>query len=1115
MVRKSRVSEHFCLVLAVALFLAGWSRIDAQVAGATITGEVRDATGSAVPEAQLTITNEATAQRRVVKSNEVGIYVAPGLPIGFYRIEAEATGFKKTIRENVQCNVAQVVRVNINLEVGQLTESVTVQEAAPVVATETTSLGNIRYGQQIQALPLNARGLSGLYTLTAGVPVYSSGVNPSVTGFVDNNGVGNTGFLIDGTVGNSPINGNSGNVPSLNGRVIEQDMPNLESVAEFKFNTSNDKAEFGQSSSISIVSKSGGNQLHGSVFAYNRVGATSARSFFAARRESLTRNQYGLSLGGPVYIPRVYDGRNRTFFFGAFEGFRDHRLFPVTGLFPNSKEKSGDLGSVLSKVVLRDPDGGTFPNNVIPSSRIHNVSKAMLSYVPAVAGDQSASVAAAFNFSGAKPQIDHTDKFDVKGDHRLSDKDSLSARLTYSDNFNHWTNASPLPNEFGLGLQDTLARQFSLAETHIFGPSQLNEFRVGYWRKRRLVRVGYSEVDFLTGSQAIPGIHPPPPFQGPPSLTIGSSALGITSSMFSASTTSRKAAEDTIQVTDSYTLTRSRHTFKVGADVRRPRINNYSVAAPAGNFGFTSSASTASSATGDSYADFLLGLPQTASWAVAKDGYTRNWQYSIYAQDDFKVSSRLTVNFGVRWEYFGRLGELYGRDANYDFSLRRVTVPAKGRSYFLPEFNGNQLIVDAESVGLGKRLLEPDVNNYAPRIGFAYQPFSSGKTVLRAAYGVFYTPPSGFLNFQTSTGPPFNTSYSYSRATAIGAGGRPPSFDNPVATGGASSNLLFSVNSVDRRYRDLYSQVWNFTVEQALREDLSLRLSYVGNKGTRLYRQVYANACLPGLVACEARTAAQSPRADVNFPVTGGGIQTVGRSIYHSMQAEIEKRYSEGLFLNFNYTLGRVIALTSSPADPLGNASLDRGRDATSITSVVHFNSVWDLPFGPRQRLLASASGALAKVVGGWQIAGLMHAQSGQPFTVTAPAADTGTGSGVNRADRVADGRLSSDRAKNDWLNGYFDKTAFQRPVRGQIGTSAVGVLVGPGLFNADVTLMKNTVITERLNLQFRAEFFNVLNHANFSNPVSDVTSSAFGRIANTNPNTFPRQIQFGLRLGW
>lgn len=1106
---------RFLCICALLLWVAGGCYLAAQVTGATISGEVRDSTNSAIPAAQITITNEATALRRVVKSNDVGIYVAPGLPIGAYRIEAEAAGFKKSIRENIQCNVAQVVRADFVLEVGQLSESVTVQEAAPVVATETTSLGNIRYGQQIQTMPLNARGLSGLYTLTAGVPVYSSGVNPAVTGFVDNNGVGNTGFLIDGTVGNSPINGNSGNVPSLNGRVIEQDMPNLESVAEFKFNTSNDKAEFGQISSISIVTKSGSNQVHGSAFEYNRVGATSARSFFAPKRESLTRNQYGLSLGGPVVIPGLYRGRNRTFFFGSFEGFRDHRLFPVTGTFPNSKEKNGDLSAILSKMLLRDPNGGTFPNNIVPPSRIHPVTKAMLAYIPPVAGDQSATVAAAFNFAGAKPQVDHTDKFDVKGDQRFSDKDSLSARLTYSDNFNHWTNSSPLPNLIGLGLQDTLARQFSVAETHVFGPARLNEFRIGYWRKRRLVRVGLSDLDFLTGTQAIPGIHPPPPFQGLPSVSINSSELGITSSMFSASTTSRKASEDTMQLTDSYTLIHSRHTFKFGGDLRRPRINNYSVAAPAGNFGFTSSASVANSATGDSFADFLLGLPQSSSWAVAKDGYTRAWYYFFFAQDDFKITSRLILNYGVRWEYFGRLGELYGRDANYDFSLKKVVVPAKGRSYFLPNFAGSPLIVDAESVGLGKRLLEPDLNNYAPRIGLAYQPFGSRKTVLRAAYGIFYTPPSGFLNFQTSTGPPYNTSYSYSRPTAVGAGGRPPSFDNPVATGGASSNLLAPVNSVARDYRDLQSQIWNFTIEQGLQQDLSLRLSYVGNKGSRLYRQVYANACLPGLVACEARAADQSPRADVNFPVTGGGIQTVGRSIYHSMQVEVEKRYSHNLFFNANYTFGRVIALTSSPANPIANASLDRGRDATSITGVFHLNAVWDLPFGPKQRFLSGARGAAAKVVGGWQLAGLTHIQTGQPFTVTAPAADTGTGSGVNRADRIADGRLSPDRPKSEWLNKYFDPTAFKRPARGQIGTSGVGVLVGPGLFNTDLTLMKNIAIYERLNLQFRAEFFNISNHANFSNPVSDVTSAAFGRISSTNPNTFPRQIQFGARLQW
>jgi hypothetical protein len=240
-------------------------------------------------------------------------------------------------------------------------------------------------------------------------------------------------------------------------------------------------------------------------------------------------------------------------------------------------------------------------------------------------------------------------------------------------------------------------------------------------------------------------------------------------------------------------------------------------------------------------------------------------------------------------------------------------------------------------------------------------------------------------------------------------------------------------------------------------------------------------------------------------------MQTVGKSIYHAFQTELEKRYSSGVFFNANYTFGRLIGLSGSPADPIGNASLDRGPDATSIAHIFHFNTVWDLPFGPNRPFLSGATGAAAKIVGGWQIAGLLHAQSGQPFTVTAPAADTGTGSNVNRADRIADGRLSMDRPKNEWLNRYFDTDAFQRPLRGQIGTSGVGVLTGPGLFNSDITVMKNTGITERVNLQFRAEFFNVLNHANFSNPIADVTSSAFGRIAST--YGFPRQIQFGARL--
>jgi hypothetical protein len=835
-----------------------------------IRGEIRDSSGLAVQGSEVTVTNAATGLQRVVRSNELGIYAVSELPIGRYRIEVQSTGFKKAVHEDVELNVGQTVRADFTLEVGQVTESITVQSAAPVVATESTSLGNLRHGQQIESMPLNARGISGLFSLTAGVPVFGNGVNPVSTGYVDTQGVGTTAFLIDGTVGNSPINGNSGNVPSLNGRVIEQDTPNLETIAEFRFITSNSNAEYGQVTSVSVATKSGTNELHGSLFAYNRVGATSARSFFAPTRENLTRNQYGVSVGGPVWIPRLYHGRNRTFFFGAFEGFRDHRQFPVTGKFPNSKERAGDL-SVLSPVIqLRDPNGGVFPNNVIPPSRIHPVPRALLQYVPAIDGDQSATAATAFNFAGTKPQIDHTDKGDAKIDHRLNDKNSLSGRLTYSDNFNHWTNSSSLPNEIGLGLQDTYATQVSVSDTHLFSASQLSELRFGYWRKRRFVRLGYSDLDFLSGETAIPGIHPSPPFAGPPSVTINSSLLGVTPTMFTASTTVRRAVEETLQIAENYTLNAGRHAFKFGLDVRRLRINNYSAANPAGSFAFNSSTSVANSATGDSFADFLLGLPQTDAWAVPKDGYSRAWQYFAFAQDDFKVTSRLTLNLGLRWEYLGKLGEKYGRDANYDASRRKVVIPREGRPFMLPQFEGNPLIVDAETVGLGPRLIDSDLNNFGPRFGVAWQPFDTPATVIRAAYGIYYTQPSGFLNFQTAQGPPYNSAFSFSRTIAIGAGGRPPSFDNPVATGGASSNLLSPVNSVDRGYRDVQSQVWNFTLERQLWKNASARASYLGNKGSRIPRQMFSNGCVVGLVACESRGPDQFPRADVNFPVTAG-----------------------------------------------------------------------------------------------------------------------------------------------------------------------------------------------------------------------------------------------------
>jgi len=846
------------------------------------------------------------------------------------------------------------------------------------------------------------------------------------------------------------------------------------------------------------------------------VGAESARSFFAPTREALTRNQYGGSIGGPVILPRLYHGGNRTFFFGSYEGFRDYRTFAVTGTLPNMAEKAGDLSSILGKVALRDPVGGVFPGNVIPASRISPVSAALLKYVPTPIGDQSASSPVAYNFAANKPQIDRDWKFDIKLDHHVSDMDSLSGRFTDSSGFQDNTNTSPLPGQFGVGYQITDGKQMSITENHIFSPTALNEVRLGYWRKKRFQTYGLNDVNFLSGAQAIPGITPQPPFQGPPSIILNNSLLGVSNNLLEAggvSGTQRKLAEETLQVSDSFTLVRGRHQLKFGGEERRLRINWLQASGPDGTFTFASGATVANSATGDAFADFLLGLPQTAAWAPVKDNYSRAWQSAFFAQDDFKVSSRLTINYGLRWDYLGKFYEKYGRDANFDFGLQKVVVPAEGVPYFLPQFANNPLIALSTSVGLGKGLVYRALNNWGPRMGVAYQPFGAGKFVVRAGYGIYYGQPSGFLNGQAGLGPPYNLAYSFSRPSAIGSGGIPPSFSNPTATGGASSNLLAAVSGFNPHYLDLSTQIWNFTLERQLGENYSLRASYLGNKGTHEPYQSYQNACVPGPIACSARKPGQAPNAAPLFPTSVAGVSTIGNSHYQALELEVERRFSHGVFFNANYTYGKSLGHDAGVEDPIENFNLDYGPLPYSIKHMFHMNAIADLPFGPGKALLSNASGLGAKLLGGWKLSGDAYLRSGLPFTVTAPVTLSGNGSSVERANCLGNAELSTGRTKNVWLNQYFNTADFASPALGTLGNCGVGILIGPGLWTADASLNRTFLIRERLQVQFRADFFNIFNHANFGNPDSVITDSAFGRITATTGN--PRQMQFGLHLRW
>jgi hypothetical protein len=433
--------------------------------------------------------------------------------------------------------------------------------------------------------------------------------------------------------------------------------------------------------------------------------------------------------------------------------------------------------------------------------------------------------------------------------------------------------------------------------------------------------------------------------------------------------------------------------------------------------------------------------------------------------------------------------------------------------FFLSQFNNNPYIVTSNTIGLGRGLIYPDWGDWGPRFGFAYQPFGGGKFVVRGGYGIYYASPSAFLNGQAGLAVPYNIAYSYSRASAIGAGGTPPSFANPTATGGMSGNLLAAVSSVNPYQDDTSSQMWNLTLEQQLPHNHAIRGSYVGSKGTHEEYNPYLNACLPGPIACSARTASQQAAFDPQFPTSAGGVATWGNSHYNAMEVELEHRLSGGLFYNVNYTYGKTLAHDANVEDPLQNRQLDYGPYPYSIGQMFHFNGIWDIPVGKGKAWLGNAGPFVSGMLSNWKLSGDLYVRGGEPFTVTATASQSGTGAAVERADCVGNPKLASGRSKNAWINQFFSTSAFAMPPLGTIGTCGVGIMTGPGYWAADTSLNRIFALHEHLNLQFRADFFNVFNHANFANPDTVITDTAFGKITAT--TGFPRQMQFGLHLRW
>lgn len=1051
-----RAMRGILLLLPCALLLHGQARYGA------VLGRIADPSGGGVATATLTLTNESTNVVKETVSSGQGDFTFPNVEPGSHRLSVSAPGFKTTALTGISVQVDQTVRMDVTLDVGDVQTRVEVSASAPVVQSETSSVGSVVDSRQITAIPLNGR--ANFYSLLALAPgVQGAGSNPLVAG---GTWYGSTNMTLDGVTNNDV--GNE--------RVLGT-VPSLDAVQEFKVIGNGASAEFGRGGAqIVMVTKSGTNEFHGSLFAFNRNRALAAKNFFATGlpKPAFNRNEFGGSIGGPIL-------RDRLFFFGSYEGLRFRASQTNVVAMPTTELVAGDFSRVGT---IRDPlTGVAFANNRIPESRMSAVSRELLRFAstPNLPGTGAAGLGP--NFAYNVPRRENLDRYFGRVDYQASSSDRITGRLSYVDNGPFVSPAGGGTDKFGnWGGFGLATRNVMASYTRIISARAINDVRFGFAQERNFRTPQNPGFD---PSSIIPGlISPVAELGGLPTVTI-TGFRGFDDLPGSGDT------KRSYEIGDTFTLSLNRHTVKAGFEFQRASMFNFQNPPPyRGSFAFDGRYS------GNAFADFLLGYPSlTGRVSRNVESEPVNNRYAAFIQDDWTVSSRLTLNLGLRYEYQGLFRNSRGDMSNFYPELGSIAViggtPDPRLTAALPVVDGSSVGIDADNY------VHPDRNNFGPRIGFAFRPLDNNRFVLRGAYGIYYNVLPGYLGyFQLSTNPPFLVAETFEPAP-----GDVPSlsFSNPFP-GQGTIPASPSITAVARDRRNPYQQQWNFTIEYELLPATALRASYLGNKITHLERGLNLNDPPPGPGAVQPRRPYQ-PFGAITYYEPGRN------QITNQLQLGLVRRFTSGLAFEVEYQLTKGLSEQLFGQAPMDNrnARLDRGNLDFVRRHYATINYIYELPFGQGKRWLSSLSGAADKIVGGWQVAGVTTLATGTPYSVTHTSRTLGWPSG--RADIVGDPD-PGDRTIERW----FNPGAFAVPAPFTYGNSARNMLFGPGLSTWDVGVFKSTRITERIDTQFRAEFFNIANHANFGNPGTDITvPSAVGRITST--STDPRTIQFGLRL--
>jgi len=1086
-----RLRSVFSTTLVVTLSLMVSSAVFGQVERGTVVGRVTDATGGVAVGAEVTVLNTGTNVAFQTTTDESGGYIAPTLVAGTYDVTVRLEGFRTETHRGILVEIGQRVRADFSLQVGQVTESVDVSAEGPLIQSESSTLGTVIAEKTITDLPLNGRSFISLLTLSSGITAGTPGrlLNGRGTQVVRGasafsaNGMRDTqnNFLVDG------IDNNEMAVSTITY------FPSIDAIQEFKVQTSASDAEFGRNGggTVNLTVKSGTNQLHGTVFEFFRNEKLDAKNFFDppnAPTPPLKRNQYGFSLGGPIV-------RQKTFFFGDYEGKNYSEAQTFVSTVPTKAQRVGDFSAIRP---IYDPttyDATSrlrerFANDRIPANRISAPSAVLKELYP---DPNQASPINNFVFTPAR--VTDGDQFDVKIDQYFSEADSMFVRYSYAafkqfqpgelpgiaggDGFRfHGNNSSPV-------------HQIALTHTHLFSPTLINTLRLGFTR----LTIDHVALNFgkdISAQAGIPGVN---------YSDFSSGLLGIQPDGYrrlgDSNFTPGLLFQNNYHLQENIAWIHGTHSFKGGIDIRRRHLNFFQVGNPRGNMTFSNVFTTqpqTPAGTGDGFASFLLGIPSSASQDRLLSGPygQRYWELGWFVKDDWRVKPNLTLNLGLRYEVFTPLEEMYDRMSNFDL--------ASGQ------------IIPVATQGWPRGGVESDYNNFAPRFGFAWSPGGARKLSVHGGFGLFYNIEASAGGKRLTENPPFlflpsvtNDQLNPTRFITDGfplTPQRPDQIDLATLTG-------VSLKAWDRDWKSGYALQYNFSIETEVARNLVVRTMYVGSRGVHLFATGDANQPTPG-------PGAVNPRRPYPRFSGIGYFAPRGNSTYHSFQLQAERRLARGLSFLSALTISKAIDDNSGAFNDNeigGGARTEDNRNYRLDKSLSDFhvgkrfvNSfVWELPFGRNKKFGADWSGVANTVLGGWQINGVLTLQDGNPFSAT--GADRTNGAGGNRPDRIGEGNLpKSQRTLENW----FDKTAFRLPELYNFGTAGRNIVFGPGLVNLDFSTFKNTALTERINLQFRVEFFNLTNTPNFGLTNTRIDLAAGGVI---NVARAPRILQLGLKL--